>query len=300
MELPTFEDVGDEKTRAFLSDPDYVDLCRWMRNLGNEPGENDESRRIVETKSAHDQLLSVEDAKTLRGAVIIIEGGIGQGKTLLCKAIEKIAQKNEIPCHLALEPVDGRALELFMKYGTKRLEEGSPKLIKAAELARMGAAIRMQFSMLRARAHSIEKAARAARDGHLSVVDRGPFGDSAFMVVTFVGKTVPEEFFVRYMIEYQRLYLSIGLPEKKTVIVRMNAPTSITYGRWVQRESAVGGNKYDSEYMERIERAHDACEKAWGKCLLYDNGNVPIEDSGIPSEAVVLTLLHSICEVCRS
>jgi deoxyadenosine/deoxycytidine kinase len=298
MQLPSEGDVTSPAAVGFIRDADYQELARWCALMAEEAGDGVH----VSVTDAGDARLDEREKDLLRGMVIIIEGGVGQGKTSLCRAIEAAVADAGVPCSVQLEPVDKRKLELFMKFGTVKVDAASSpldtELAEVRRQAKQAAAIQMQFAMLRARSANMRAAADDARSGSLAVVDRGPFGDCAFMSTTFSENGISEAMRLRYMVEYQRLYLGVNLPASKTVVVRMTASSGVTFERWCARESKVAGNKYDPEYVKRIEDAHDVCERAWGKCLLYDNTDVPVDSNNVPAKAAAVQLLKHACRVC--
>jgi len=140
-----------------------------------------------------------------------------------------------------------------------------------------------------------KRAGEESRSGHVAFLDRGPFGDAAFMHITFSRFGVSGDASLRYMAEFQRRYLDADFPTNGVAVLRMKAPVAVTHGRWLARERAVGGHKYDVGYMGEIERAHDRCSEGWGDTVEYDN-SVDISDgpedrpSDVAVRAVLLTL----------
>jgi len=297
-ELPSAASVAGVAAKTYVEDADYDDLAAWYSTL-MRANDRTQSVTIRPTQCGDDDGLTDAEVAKLRGVMIIVEGGVGQGKTTLARAIAKYAQRVGVSCDVEYEPVDARSLELFMKYGAADVNAiADPEAKEVATAARKAAAVRMQFTMLQARSENLRSATVRAAQGHLAIVDRGPFGDCAFMTTTFSEFGVPVDLWLRYMVLFQRLYVETGFPPGKLVFVRMAAPPAVAHARWLRREGNVGGNKYDIEYVRKIERAHDICERGWGRCVIYDNSDVPITSRNEPSTAAVAAVLRAAAALC--
>jgi hypothetical protein len=179
------------------------------------------------------------------------------------------------------------------------------------EEGRRAADVRLQNSMMERRTAIVAEAAQYCREG-VPIIDRGPFGDTTFMTSTFRAYGVSTQHENSYIISFLRRYLAIDFPRKAFLILRMDAPVSVTHARYLERERETPGNKYTPEYLQNIEDAHDACAAAWGPYVVYDNSNVPyirscspvdVDDgspmSGTPDEKAVICVLKELCELAR-
>jgi deoxyadenosine/deoxycytidine kinase len=221
--------------------------------------------------------MTKENVMNLAGEVIVLEGGIGQGKTTLAMSIATELEKYGIKVKYFAEPTDLEALEEFMKYqklpDVSMTGEGFDKMF---ERNRAQAAIRMQFSMMRRRHTQMVEAIKWAENGNVSVMDRGFFGDIVFMTNSFRTFGVPPCVETAYNAELINLYSNMHYPKGKPIIVRVCAPVEVAYKRYLDRERSKSGNKYDISYMRNIEELHDAASLAWGAHLRYDNTYVPL------------------------
>jgi deoxyadenosine/deoxycytidine kinase len=279
-----------------VCDADYIELNKWN---AFEPDKDESSGGVVNVipgKTHSGSPISNAELQKLRGVTIVIEGGIGQGKTQLSRRMATIIEQANIKCSFSQEPIDAHVLSLFMKF--HKLPDESTTDNAAIDLlkeARRRAAMMMQFTVMRKRAAMAKTAAKTTDAGGVAILDRGFFGDVAFMVDTFTSFDVPFTAMMQYIIDFQRLYIDAGFGGKRLVIVRFTAPVSVTHQRWCTRESSVGGNKYSTEYMQSIESAHDVCARAWGKHITYDNSNIDIPGSKSYIDAVN-ALIRAICD----
>jgi thymidylate kinase len=298
------------KHRNFMNDPDYANLTDWSIDSGTHSGI---SYTHVDRDDAN-RALTKDDVTPLQGRVILVEGGIGQGKTTALGYIKSEIEALGITCHTEEEPVDHESLRLFMKYGVgitdeelaanyatsdrnvvdpnKSVHERCYSLLKTE--AAQKSAIRMQFSMLRRRMECSKRGAEMARKGAVVLLDRSAIGDTVFMHTTFDKFRVNMETRMRYIAEFQRLYCDIGFPTVRCgcVLVRIKAPVDETHVRWLQREGAVDGPKYPKGYLSMLETAYDAVCRSWGSHVVYDNshvgsGNVSCEKG---ARALILTI----------
>jgi len=173
------------------------------------------------------------------------------------------------------------------------------------EAGRRAAAVRMQTSMMDRRTAVVRQAALDCSRGAVAIVDRGPFGDTTFMTSTYLDYGVAKGSWNEYIVGFLSRYLSIDFPLKTFLILRLDAPVSVTYSRYLARERDTPGNRYTQEYMQAIEDAHDSCTGAWGRYVVYDNSGVPYHRStspgvdGCPDEAAVRAVLRSLCQLAR-
>jgi deoxyadenosine/deoxycytidine kinase len=176
---------------------------------------------------------------------------------------------------------------------------------KAFEDGRRAAAVRMQTSMMQRRTAIVKRAAMDSKKGIVALVDRGAFGDTAFAITTYLKYAVGSNKWIEYIISFLSKYLAIDFPNKSFLIVRVAAPVSVTYQRYLARERDVGGNKYTPEYMQMIEDAHDSCARAWGSYVSYDNSDVPYHrpsspgGMGYPDRKAVRAVIRALCALAR-
>jgi deoxyadenosine/deoxycytidine kinase len=241
----------------------------------------------------------------LAGHVVIIEGGIAQGKTTLIRVLATcLRQQFGIKTQCYLE-----ALEDFMKYQKPLPADANEADVAAFTEGRKAAAVRLQFSMLHRRAEVIKSAVAYARNGAVAIVDRGPWGDISFMAHTFRAYAVSEAEEIKYVIQLITRYRRI-LSGAESVLLRVDAPVSVTHQRWLEREKGCP-TKYSQQYMQSIEDCHDACAEAWGPYVVYDNSNVPYvrptspfdgdgqqrHSHGYPEEYAVYSLIGEMCHM---
>lgn len=284
----------------FISDPDYCELMKWSVFKSDTSNEFK-----VDLCRSNDEKLTSEKIKKLEGYVIILEGGIGQGKSTIIRELDQILKDFNIKCWIGPEPIDAESLRLFMKFGIAALPK-KDDMSEFAEIKRnvaKQAAIRMQFTMMRKRMELAKEASRKAREGYCAILDRGPFGDAVFMQSTFSKFEVSTDISLQYMVEFQKLYLEVDFPPDNFIVVHLNATAQSTYKRWLERESSKTENKYDIQYVKMIENAHKICSSVWGPHITYNNNNVPLYDVMInqkiisrPSECAIKSLILTILD----
>lgn len=267
----------------------------------------DKDARVVVVRS--DVVVTAEDLNNLLRFPVIIEGGIAQGKTSLARALARFLRKCGMQTMCCPEPTDEEALAEFMKF------QGAPPTDEAERAAfqqgRIAAAVRLQRSMMTRRTDVVRNAAEFAKTG-IPIIDRGPFGDTTFMTSTYRAYGVPADEENGYIIKFLSDYLRIPFPRRTPfLILRVRAPVAITHARYLEREKLTPGNKYTPEYMQGIEDAHDACARAWGPYVLYDNSDVayirptsPIDEEGrkahgSPDENAVKSVVRALCDLAK-
>ena len=256
---------------------------------------------IVTPPTSHDVLqFSKDDIAVLKGTIIVLEGGIGQGKTALARAMDTIIHEEcNMPCFFKPEPIDEDALAKFIKF--QHIPENAHGEVREMfHKAKQSASIGMQYSVMRNRAAVATEGARVAKMGGVAILDRGWFGDMSFMATTFDQAGVGLSVSMEYFIEAMRRYIDTGLMSdgRAIVVVRLNAPVELCHKRWLDRESAKGGSKYTVDYMNSIELAHDACARVWGPHVQYDNSTVnPPENCNGDHKNAVRAVLKSVIEM---
>lgn len=286
------EGEDDADLRRVLSWTPYKNSEEREASLGTRRGEDD---AIIVPCDCRSEALGREEAERLRGHIIVVEGGVGQGKSLLTTTMSSLLNSFGVNCRLEREPVDQEALALFIKFqklpdsssvGSKRMEELKEAKIRASEM--------MQFNMMRNRSECAMRVALTAEEGGVGIMDRGPFGDAAFMNTTFSQAGVSPDLAMQYIIEFMRRYIRLGFPGKNMIILRLRAPPEVALTRWLDRERETKGNKYTLEYVKSLEAAHDMCGVAWGRHFVYDNTPSP-EPGTAGYIAAVNGLLKTIC-----
>lgn len=257
--------------------------------------------------------ITEELARHLAGYLVILEGGIAQGKTSLARALDALLSKYCVPTVCFNEPTDKAALAEFMKYQEPPGDGATPEEKAKFASGRAAAAVRMQESMMSRRASIMREAAEFGRKGSVSIIDRGPFGDTTFMTSTYRKYDVPVEAENSYIIKFLANHLSIDYPKHPPfLIVHVRAPVEVTYPRYLERESGKPGNRYPMSYLADIEAAHDSCTRSWGRHLVYDNSAVPYVrpaspgseadaevPHGVPAEAAVKSVALALCKLAK-
>jgi deoxyadenosine/deoxycytidine kinase len=274
--------------------------------------------------------LTKDDVEPLCGHIIMVEGGIAQGKTVTSDGIAEVLKALGVKCECYNEPVDSKSLRWLMKFsiGNQRTansntttssstsSSASPPLspspppnsqyyvpqplsqcstILKEDASKSAVAIR-QFTMLRKRFECSTKAVEDARNGTAVLMDRSPIGDMVFMQTTFDKFCVDPAIRLQYMTEMLSKYLRLGFPP--SVIVRIKAPVEDTYARWLQREIKVDGPKYGKDYLSMIEDSYDVCCKSWGPHIVYNNSIVGTQEMhfDVAIKALILTIKDFIIQ----
>jgi thymidylate kinase len=253
------------------SDPDMEEVLSWKPYT-----ESPLTKPYIIDGHKDSAPLRREEAEVFKGRILIIEGGVGQGKSQLATAIRDEIKAFGVACTVEKEPVDQHALRLFIKF-QKLPNEGSvsSEQMERQREAKIKASEMMQFNMMRRRSEAANRISVVMRAGGFGIMDRGPFGDAAFMSTTFSQAGVPSHLQMQYVIEFMQRYIKIGFKGNQVIILRLRAPPEVGLRRWLSRESNTPGNKYTLDYVKSLEEAHDACGHAWGMHFVYDNSRVP-------------------------
>ena len=98
---------------ATTIDADYLEMLGWTEVVHDDKGKT--FRVDVNRADAKRELVRA-DVEELVEKIVVVEGGIGQGKTTIVRELKSVLDGLGISCWTGPEPVDQRSLELFMKF----------------------------------------------------------------------------------------------------------------------------------------------------------------------------------------
>lgn len=198
-----------------------------------------------------------ERLRTLRGAVLVIEGIIGSGKTSLGEKLTQMITNSGIPCKFFQEEVNLPLLELFLKDMKKY-------------------AFSFQLYMLSTRQKVYREAIEfSRRENGVAIIDRSLHGDIAFASMhNDAGNISNEEWNV-----YEDIVSSNSLPEP-TVVIYLEVLPEVAIERINKRNRGSEVSKYTLEYLREL----DTCYK------------VSMEESRIPIKYIDWSENRSLSE----
>lgn len=171
-----------------------------------------------------------ERLRTLRGALIVVEGIIGGGKTMLGQKLTKLVHDAGIPCKFFEEEVNLSLLELFLSDMKKY-------------------AFTFQLYMLSNRQKVYREAMNFARQQNgVAIIDRSLHGDIAFAQMhNDSGNISDEEWKV-----YENIVVSNSLPEP-TVVIYLDVYPEVALERIHLRNRGSEAAKYTIDYLRDLD-----------------------------------------------
>lgn len=173
-----------------------------------------------------------------RGAVVLIEGNIGSGKTSLGTLLVGYVTQRALPAVFLPEEFPADQLTRFIEFGAAHPGERNPH------------AFPFQMAMLDARQRTYERALALAATGTLVFVDRGLYGDYCFAAVNREDGHFTDEEWAAYV---ARVY-EIDLLEP-TAVVYLETPVDDCRRRMAMR-AREAEDKYARDYLVRLDAAH--------------------------------------------
>lgn len=174
-----------------------------------------------------------EKLRHLRGAIIVVEGIIGSGKTSLGKGLTKMIGDAGIPCQFFEEEVNMELLTLFLSNMKKY-------------------AFVFQLFMLKSRQDIYRRALEFSRGSNgVSIIDRSLHGDIAFaqMHVT-MGNINEDEWEV-----YSSIVKSSSLPEP-TVVIYLQVTPETAMSRIHRRDRNGEKDAYTIDYLQDLDGSY--------------------------------------------
>lgn len=174
-----------------------------------------------------------ERLRYLRGAIILVEGIIGAGKTTLCSRLHDVFKEASIPVKFFEEEINGDLLNLFLSDMKKY-------------------AFTFQMTMM-ANRQKIYLAAQdfSRRENGISIIDRSFYGDLAFATMHMEkGNISDKEWNV-----YKSVFSSIGL-EQPSNIIYLDVTPETALDRIKTRNRGLETSSYTLEYLQELDTSY--------------------------------------------
>jgi len=170
--------------------------------------------------------------KCLRGAIIILEGSIGVGKTTLGNKLCEFLNKIGLDARFYKEFVNESLLKLYINNMKKH-------------------AFSFQSIMARERRHIYLNAVEYSKTGGISIVDRGLIGDYVFAKMQKDKNFIDDDEWKVYVD-----LVSTELPEPSMVLY-MRAIPEISFLRMKHRNNESEKSGYTLKYFEDLHKTYD-------------------------------------------